>query len=519
MSKTTTRTRHRTASILAVLSLVFGLCVGTTFTAVPAVAVNTNQFAWPATGHTDANDVAWHRSVENGARAVDIQATTGTDVEAAQSGKVVVASNSCANSGSSGCGGGFGNYVIVRHDRTGVSNPLYTLYAHLNSVLSVSVNASVSTGTKLGDIALSGSTTGAHVHFAIGTCQALWSTGPADYNTNCTVWNGADTTSATVTAGEAVPGTYSGLVALSGGSNDGSAAAVVSSNGDLRVFVVADDGHLWGRRYDAAAQAWAGWNDNGSAGGGLQGSVSAHISNNGDIRVFVTAADNHLWSRRYDVIAQAWAGWNDNGTAGGGFTSTAGSFDEPDGDIRVYVVSENGHAYGRRYDIAAGAWAGWSDVGTAGGGFVSGVGSLTKPNGDIHVFAIAANDHLYGRRYDASAGAWAGWNDNGSAGGGLVSGSGAFLEDDGDLRVYAVSTNGHIWGRRYDTAAQTWAGWNDNGTAGGGLKNGVGTVESLAGDIHVFVTAADGDLWGRRYDASAGAWAGWNNNGSVGGGF
>jgi murein DD-endopeptidase MepM/ murein hydrolase activator NlpD len=211
---------HRLHCTLAAFAMLVSAAM-VSLTATPAQAVNADQFAWPATGHTDANDVAWHRSNENGARAVDIQASTGTPVYAAQSGVVVMASAGCANSNSWGCGHGFGNYVIIRHDRPSVANPLYTLYGHLNrDNLSVSVNQFVSTGTRLGEIALSGTTTGGHTHFAIGTCSTPSSSGPSDYDTNCTVWNGSDTADGTVTKGDPVPGTYAELNGAGGGSSE-----------------------------------------------------------------------------------------------------------------------------------------------------------------------------------------------------------------------------------------------------------------------------------------------------------
>lgn len=194
--------------LIATLVMFLGIPALSLTTATSAAAVPNNQFGWPASGHTDAGEVAWHQSNEDGARAVDIQASVGTSVYAAQSGVVVTASKGCANSNSWGCGHGFGNYVVVRHDRSGVNNPLYTLYAHLNSNLSVSVNQSVSLGTQVGVIALSGSTTGGHTHFAIGTCATPWYTG-----SNCTVWSGADTSNTNVTHGDTVQGTYSQLVA------------------------------------------------------------------------------------------------------------------------------------------------------------------------------------------------------------------------------------------------------------------------------------------------------------------
>jgi len=204
----TARTRRLVATALTAALLVLLAPFGASSDAATAA----NRFAWPVSGSVPAGEIAWHRANENGARAVDIAAGIGVTVRAAQSGVVVTRSTGCADSNSRGCGGGFGNYVVVRHDRAGITKPLYTLYAHLAQASVIANGTKVDQGSPLGKIALSGTTTGAHTHFAIGTCKEVWSTGPAAYNSNCTIWNGGETTNATVTAGATIPGNYPDLV-------------------------------------------------------------------------------------------------------------------------------------------------------------------------------------------------------------------------------------------------------------------------------------------------------------------
>ena len=84
---------------------------------------------------------------------------------AAQSGTVITANNSCshnyAKTSSCGCGGGYGNYVVISHDGT-----YSTLYGHLQSV-SVNVGDYVSQGQVIGYIGSTGWSTGAHLHFEV----------------------------------------------------------------------------------------------------------------------------------------------------------------------------------------------------------------------------------------------------------------------------------------------------------------------------------------------------------------
>lgn len=57
--------------------------------------------------------------------------------------------------------GGFGNCVIIQH-----SDGYYSLYGHMSS-LNVSVGQSVKTGSKVGNMGTTGSSTGVHLHFGV----------------------------------------------------------------------------------------------------------------------------------------------------------------------------------------------------------------------------------------------------------------------------------------------------------------------------------------------------------------
>ncbi|HZW04747.1 MAG TPA: M23 family metallopeptidase [Anaerolineaceae bacterium] len=60
----------------------------------------------------------------------------------------------------------YGNLVVVEHAAAGQAESLYTLYAHLSSVL-VTVGDPVETGTVLGQVGASGAATGSHLHFEV----------------------------------------------------------------------------------------------------------------------------------------------------------------------------------------------------------------------------------------------------------------------------------------------------------------------------------------------------------------
>ncbi len=90
----------------------------------------------------------------HGYNGVDIAASVGTPILAAASGEVII-------SRQGGWNGGYGNYVVIKHD-----NGTQTLYAH-NQSNAVGMGQYVVKGQVIGYVGSTGRSTGAHVHFEI----------------------------------------------------------------------------------------------------------------------------------------------------------------------------------------------------------------------------------------------------------------------------------------------------------------------------------------------------------------
>lgn len=90
----------------------------------------------------------------HGYNAVDLAAAAGTPIRAAAAGQVIV-------SKSGGWNGGYGNYVVIKHN-----NGSQTLYAH-NSKNIVSVGTQVESGETIGYVGSTGRSTGSHLHFEV----------------------------------------------------------------------------------------------------------------------------------------------------------------------------------------------------------------------------------------------------------------------------------------------------------------------------------------------------------------
>lgn len=113
-------------------------------------------------------------------RGIDISdgGINGAVVCAVRDGIVIAVNNSCEHNygkpeGSCGCGGDFGNYVIISHDGT-----YSTIYAHM-SYAAVSAGDYVQQGQTIGAVGSTGWSTGPHLHFELRVDGA--DTNPLDY--------------------------------------------------------------------------------------------------------------------------------------------------------------------------------------------------------------------------------------------------------------------------------------------------------------------------------------------------
>lgn len=98
-------------------------------------------------------------------KGIDIGAGNGAQIVAAESGTVIKVVTGCTHnygkSRSCGCGGGYGNYLIISH-----GSGLATIYAHCASI-TVSTGTKVTRGQTIATVGSTGSSTGFHCHFEI----------------------------------------------------------------------------------------------------------------------------------------------------------------------------------------------------------------------------------------------------------------------------------------------------------------------------------------------------------------
>lgn len=133
----------------------------------PSIPSPSEQpYVWPTpnfyyiTSHYGEREGLQHRGIDIGDAGID-----GGTVCAVRDGIVISVNNSCEHNygkeGSCGCGGDFGNFVIISHDGT-----YSTIYAHM-AYTTVSVGDYVQQGQTIGAVGSTGWSTGPHLHFEL----------------------------------------------------------------------------------------------------------------------------------------------------------------------------------------------------------------------------------------------------------------------------------------------------------------------------------------------------------------
>ena len=122
------------------------------------------RFMWPVKEHTYVSSGVGARwgTYHTG---LDIPGESAFPISASEAGTVVRTNNSCTHNygkdGSCGCGGGYGNFVIIDH-----GNGFLTLYGHLTTT-KVEVGDKVKKGDTIGLMGSTGYSTGTHLHFEL----------------------------------------------------------------------------------------------------------------------------------------------------------------------------------------------------------------------------------------------------------------------------------------------------------------------------------------------------------------
>ena len=126
---------------------------------------SNNEYVWPCPGFTYLTALFDEERYYGIHGAIDIAGAGiyGANVIACAAGTIIYAAIICPHDYgkeySCGCGGGFGNYIMIDH-----GNGKISVYAHLSGII-VDVGQEVQAGQVIGYVGTTGYSTGPHLHF------------------------------------------------------------------------------------------------------------------------------------------------------------------------------------------------------------------------------------------------------------------------------------------------------------------------------------------------------------------
>lgn len=140
----------------------------------PSNGVTFNgRLAWPCPNYSRITSYFGGRESPGGGvgsrnhKGIDLGASHGSSILAAESGTVITVSNTCKHDYAKtvktkcSCGGGYGNYLMISHD-----GGMVTVYAHCASI-NVTKGQKVSKGQVIAGVGSTGYSTGNHLHFGL----------------------------------------------------------------------------------------------------------------------------------------------------------------------------------------------------------------------------------------------------------------------------------------------------------------------------------------------------------------
>lgn len=234
-------------------------------------------------------------------------------------------------------------------------------------------------------------------------------------------------------------GTWSGPVALNGGSYYKPAAAAVP--GSTRTYAVVTGGN--GQAYihafngNSPAGSWV------SLGGASATPPGIAADSSGQLAVAIRGINHTIYVSSYSP-ATGWSGFTWIG--GVALDASIGAAFTPSGDLDIFVTATTGSvSVNTRH---AGHWSGWQDLG---GQAVGGPTAVTVPGGPVEVFAQGGGGVAYENTY---SGSWSGWK---NIGGLFTSSLAAAAPASGTSWVIGDGTNGGLFQNTYSAGA--WSGW------------------------------------------------------------
>ncbi|HEX3627071.1 MAG TPA: two-component regulator propeller domain-containing protein [Verrucomicrobiae bacterium] len=279
-----------------------------------------------------------------------------------------------------------------------------------------------------------------------------------------------------------------------------------NANGQLEVFRLGDDGHLYHKWRKPFNGAWSVWCD---LDGSLWPGLAIVNDANGNMEVFgVDRSTGNM--EQIQQLADNGPDWSSWRNLGGRFEGSVGTEKSTDGRIEVFAVDAATHHAKYMEQMSNDVWSSWTDLG---GSLGPALVAAKNEDGRLELFGLAARGGslLHCWQMQPATNVWSAWA---SLGGTIFPGFTAERNMAGKLAVFAVNDlNGTV--QRICQAnkgdSTNWTAWQDFGT---NARPGLASGQSADRRIEVFaVRPSDSALMHRweLFTNTSDKWSAWTD--------
>ncbi|AEU37157.1 Peptidase M64, IgA [Granulicella mallensis] len=295
--------------------------------------------------------------------------------------------------------------------------------------------------------------------------------------------------------------------------------AVSRAPGNLDLFVVGNDGHVWSTYWNDSS----GWNSDwfplpGQAVFDLEHQHVAAVSRApGNLDLFIVGNDSHVWSTYWNDSAGWSADWFPlPGQAVFDLTTQqVAVVSRGAGDLDLFIVGNDSHVWSTYWHDSTGWSADWFPLpGQAVFDLEhQHVAAVSRAPGNLDLFIVGNDSHVWSTFWNDSAGWSADWFPlPGQAVFDLTTQQVAVVSRGaGDLDLFIVGNDSHVWSTYWHDSTGWSADWFPlPGQAVFDLATQhVAVVSRAAGNLDLFIVGNDSHVWSTFWNDSAGWSADW----------
>jgi hypothetical protein len=185
----------------------------------------------------------------------------------------------------------------------------------------------------------------------------------------------------------------------------GPVTAVSTTTGEIDLFTVAENGHVYTARTFSPSCCYAGWTQIGDVYAGTYSYVSAVSRSTGKFDIFLTGIDGQVWTAAYEPAFGLRGPWPLPGIRVAEWTPVAAASPVTD-ELTIFVVDANGKLQTSVWAPYLGGWTSWRQIGGVQISPGAPVTAISRGYGELELFVTDVNGHIQTTSWYPSFSGW-----------------------------------------------------------------------------------------------------------------